>query len=455
MPSSMGWTWITVAALAAAACSHESAPAPAPSPTVSSVVVSGAAPSVGASVQFSAFATLSDGSARPVTAQSAWSSSNTSVATVNDAGAVKGVAAGEVDVTATYQNVAGRAHVTIAPPAPAPVFAIGGTVTDGTSGGILPDIDVQAVDSTGHTLSTKTSGAGTYAIGGLTAGAVAITASAVSYQTTVVAVSLASDNRVDIVLPRVMCLFSVSPASVSLVSGPSTGTVTVTARDKGCTWTATSNDPFLTITSGASGLNNGVVSYAVAPNPIPLLISDLGRGAARSGTLTVAGTTVAISQNAPRRSAAAYDPVLKAPVCQDVGEGCESYGLLVGAGPSEPNQPNTIFNACPDGSGSGSIHTISIATPDGTPLTAGRAVRIVVSSSFLGVGVFIAADAMHPVWVGLPLTPLSHTLLEGDTILPAGAGLQAVRAIFGQAIGPGPCATGPDVDNDDLVFRVQ
>jgi hypothetical protein len=217
-----------------------------------------------------------------------------------------------------------------------------------------------------------------------------------------------------------------------------------------------SNAPFLTITSGASGLDNGVVSFAVAANPLALFTADFGQGLARSGTLTVAGTTVTVSQNAGRRREAAYDPVLKAPVCQDVGEGCTSNNLLSSSGPGESNQPNSIFNACPDGPGSPAIESIQLATPDGTPLTAGKAVRIVLISGILGGRVFIAADALHPVWVAVPLTPLSHTFHEADTILPAGTGLQAVRAIYpGTSIGPGPCATGIDSDNDDLVFRVQ
>jgi hypothetical protein len=255
-----------------------------------------------------------------------------------------------------------------------------------------------------------------------------------------------------------VCSFSVSPASVSFASGPSTGVVTVTSKVKGCTWTAASSDPFLTITSGAGGLDNGVVSFTVAPNPLPVILSDFGHGngLARSGTLTVAGTTVTVSQDAARRRGAVYDLVIKAPVCQDIGEGCSSFNLLSSEGPGELNQPNTIFNACPDGSGAGSIDAIIVATPDGTPLTAGKAIRIVVLAPIFGGAVFIAADALHPVWVGVPLTPLSHTVHEADTILPAGPGLQAVRAMYpGTSIGPGPCATGTDFDNDDLVFRVQ
>ena len=91
------------------------------------------------------------------------------VATVS-AGTVSGVAPGETDITATYQNVAGRSHATIVSAVVA-TYTLTGTVTDGTSGGVLPNIDIQATDSAGKTLSTKTGSAGTYTIAGLAAGA--------------------------------------------------------------------------------------------------------------------------------------------------------------------------------------------------------------------------------------------------------------------------------------------
>ena len=63
--------------------------------------------------------------------------------------------------------------------------------------------------------------------------------------------------------------------------------VNVTAS-AGCAWTATSNDPsLLNINSGASGSGNGTVTYTIAAN------SNTGQ---RTGTLTVAGQTVTVTQ---------------------------------------------------------------------------------------------------------------------------------------------------------------
>ena len=56
----------------------------------------------------------------------------------------------------------------------------------------------------------------------------------------------------------------------------------------GCSWTAASNASWITVTSGSSGSGNGTVGYSVAANT----------GAARTGTLTVAGSTFTVSQAA-------------------------------------------------------------------------------------------------------------------------------------------------------------
>ena len=55
----------------------------------------------------------------------------------------------------------------------------------------------------------------------------------------------------------------------------------------GCTWTATSNDAWITITSGASGSGNGSVGYSMAAN---------SEASPRTGTLTIAGQTFTVTQ---------------------------------------------------------------------------------------------------------------------------------------------------------------
>ena len=68
--------------------------------------------------------------------------------------------------------------------------------------------------------------------------------------------------------------------------GTETGSVGVTAGT-GCSWTATSNAGWITITSGSSGSGNGTVNYSVSANT---------SSNARTGTLTIAGRAFSVMQ---------------------------------------------------------------------------------------------------------------------------------------------------------------
>jgi Big-like domain-containing protein len=98
-----------VLAVVAAACGSSST-----SPTtVSSIAINGTAPGVGASAQFTAIATMSNGTTQDVTGLSAWTSSNTGAASVSSTGLVIGIGAGTTTVTATYLSVTGTDPITI------------------------------------------------------------------------------------------------------------------------------------------------------------------------------------------------------------------------------------------------------------------------------------------------------------------------------------------------------
>src|SRR5262245_14562151 len=83
---------------------NPTSPTTTTTPTVSTVSVSGNAPIVGATSQFTATAALSNSTTQKVTAQATWASSNDSVATVSSTGLVTGVSAGSADISATFQS---------------------------------------------------------------------------------------------------------------------------------------------------------------------------------------------------------------------------------------------------------------------------------------------------------------------------------------------------------------
>jgi hypothetical protein len=84
------------------------------------------------------------------------------------------------------------------------------------------------------------------------------------------------------------CSFSISPSSQSFDSAGGTGTVSVQASSS-CSWTATSNVTWISVTSGASGTGNGTVGFQVQANIT---------GQARTGSLTIAGQTFTVNQAA-------------------------------------------------------------------------------------------------------------------------------------------------------------
>ena len=83
----------------------------------------------------------------------------------------------------------------------------------------------------------------------------------------------------------VRCSYSVSPTAVTATGGGGSFTATVTT-DSACTWTATSQSSFITVTSGAAGTGNGSVTFTVAATT----------SGARTGTLSIADQTVTVTQ---------------------------------------------------------------------------------------------------------------------------------------------------------------
>ncbi len=81
------------------------------------------------------------------------------------------------------------------------------------------------------------------------------------------------------------CSYSITPTNINVTSGGENGTMNV-ITGAGCSWTAVSNDSWITVTNGSIGSGNGSVGFTVAANS----------GVARTGTLTIAGQTFTVNQ---------------------------------------------------------------------------------------------------------------------------------------------------------------
>jgi glucose/arabinose dehydrogenase len=115
------------------------------------------------------------------------------------------------------------------------------------------------------------------------------------------------------------CSFGLSPTSLSAPATAVRSAVRVSAA-AGCGWTAASNDPWITVTSGASGNGNGFVVFSVASNQATT---------PRTGSLTIADQTFPVSQSAAACVASISPPAKAFPpaggtgtVAVTTGDGC-------------------------------------------------------------------------------------------------------------------------------------
>jgi hypothetical protein len=174
------------------------------------------------------------------------------------------------------------------------------------------------------------------------------------------------------------CSYTVSPTSNSAPAAGETASVTVTTT-AGCTWTAASNATWITVTAGSSGNGNGTVSYNLAAN---------GSTTSRSGTLTVAGQTVTVSQAG---TACSYTV---SPTTDSAPAGGEAASVTVtapaGCGwTAISNVPWIGVTSTPNGSGNGTVnytvdpHTGTSART-GTLSVAGQTVTVTQQAAVAG-----------------------------------------------------------------------
>lgn len=84
-----------------------------------------------------------------------------------------------------------------------------------------------------------------------------------------------------------ICTSSIDPGSRTHSEKATDGTVTLSTGNS-CTWNASSNANWITITGGEAGTGNSNISYTIKANPSP---------SSRRGTLTIAGQTFTINQS--------------------------------------------------------------------------------------------------------------------------------------------------------------
>jgi len=93
------------------------------------------------------------------------------------------------------------------------------------------------------------------------------------------------------------CTYSINPESYDVPASGGTGLFVSVITGAGCPWTAVSNRSWIAITSGSSGTGNGSVIYRVTVN----------KYGPRTGTMTIAGRTFTVYQDAGSLKAPSND----------------------------------------------------------------------------------------------------------------------------------------------------
>ena len=183
----------------------------------------------------------------------------------------------------------------------------------------------------------------------------------------------------------VACGYALSSTSASFGSAGGAGSVGVTAG-AGCSWTATSNASWITITGGASGTGNGTVTFAVAAN---------GSASQRMGTLTIAGRSFTVNQGAGQACSYALS-VTSASVGSDggavsvgvtAGAGCSwtatsnASWITITGGASGTGNGTVTFAVAVNGGASSRLGTLTIAGQSFTANQAGQSCSYALSST--------------------------------------------------------------------------
>jgi uncharacterized protein (TIGR03437 family) len=223
------------------------------------------------------------------------------------------------------------------------------------------------------------------------------------------------------VTPGISCSFSLSASTQSFGANGGTGTVNV-ITGAGCGWVSSSNANFIQLTSGASGSGSGSVSFSVAANS----------GAARTGTLTIAGQTYTISQNALNPAALA----ITSPATLASGNVGSSYSVTLSATGGTTPYTWSLAGSLPPGL----TFNQSLATISGTPTAAG-------TYSFTGtVTDAAAAQQSQSFTIAINSVSSGGGFTITNTSFPNGVVGQAYKQLLGVAGGcVNPFSPAPNI----------
>jgi hypothetical protein len=281
-------------------------------PTLAQVVVTPINPTnrVGQTRQFTATAIFSNGTQRNVTAMAQWTSSNTTVATINATGLATARGVGTTTISATFSGLVGFTTLTVGNPVPVSISItpIAPSVPAGTNvpfqaTAIFSDMSTQNVTNQATWTSSNTTVAGISSAGGMRGLARTLTAGTTTIQATWMGLTDSTTLTVTAAIP---VSIDVAPASATAVVGSfvqftatlifsdgTSGAITAQA-----TWTSTAPSVAAVATAGA--MRGRATALMAGTATIQASFSGL----TGSATLTVTDATLVRIQVTP------FSPIL-------------------------------------------------------------------------------------------------------------------------------------------------
>ena len=250
----------------------------------------------GATQQFAATATYSDGSTANVTSSATWAATTQSVATVNTSGLAQAVAAGSTKVTATVSGMSGSATLTVAPSlssitvSPAnPSAAIGATQQFSATA-------KYSDGSTGNVSSTVTWTSATTSVATISSSGLA-TAVATGSSVITAAIGGISGTSSLTVTPQVASI-AITPATVGTYVGDTDQFTATATYSNGSTGNVTSTATWTSATSSVATINASGLATGVAAGT-SVVTASLGGVTSAAITLSVQAKTVTSIAVAP------------------------------------------------------------------------------------------------------------------------------------------------------------
>jgi len=173
------------------------------------------------------------------------------------------------DSTSVVATAEGNADVDALSAPPAPVtYTLSGVIGDESTRRGIDGARVEVVNGTNAGRATTTDNTGRYVLDDLASGSFRLRASATSYDAGEQGVAVPANPQADFLLRKSTgCFYTLSSVSQTVLGAGSTGALSAApSAPSGCTWTASTDDSWITLNGARSGTGAATVSYSVAPN---------------------------------------------------------------------------------------------------------------------------------------------------------------------------------------------